>query len=104
MPYIVPYTAGEAVWVMAEACRSERHSAFVDLLRRGWRSNRLLWFGVAVEVVFTALLLGWPPLSRLFAMAPLERWTLPLIVAAPLLVMLADDLRKRSDLGQSQLS
>ena len=88
----------------AMACRSERRSAFVDLLRRGWRSNRLLWFGVGVEVVFTALLLGWPPLSRLVAMAPLERWTLPLIVAAPLLVMLADDLRKRSDLGQSQLS
>lgn len=79
----------------AMACRSERHSAFVDLLRRGWRSNRLLWLGVAVEVGFTALLLGWPPLTRMVSMAPLDSRALPLILLAPLLVMLADDLRKR---------
>jgi magnesium-transporting ATPase (P-type) len=80
---------------VAMACRSERHSAFVDLLRRGWRSNRLLWLGVAVGVGFTALLLGWPPLTRMVAMAPLDSRALPLILLAPLAVMVADDLRKR---------
>ncbi len=79
----------------AMACRSERHSAFVDLLRRGWRSNRLLWLGVAMEIGFTALLLGWPPLTRMVAMAPLDSRALPLILLAPLLVMVVDDLRKR---------
>jgi Ca2+-transporting ATPase len=67
----------------------------VDLMRRGWRSNRLLWLGVAVEIGFTALLLGWPPLTRMVAMAPLDSRALPLILLAPLLVMVADDLRKR---------
>ena len=80
---------------VAMACRSERRSAFGELLRQGWRTNPLLWFGVAVEVVLTALLLFWPPLSRLFAMAPFDRQLLPLVLLAPLLVMLADDLRKR---------
>lgn len=80
---------------VAMACRNERHSAFVDLLRRGWRSNPLLWLGVAVEVGFTALLLGWPPLTRMVAMAPLDSRALPLILLAPVAVMVADDLRKR---------
>ena len=80
---------------VAMACRTERRSAFLDLLQRGWRTNPLLWFGVAVEVVFTALLLGWPPLSRLFEMAPFDSSALPLVLLAPLLVMAADDVRKR---------
>jgi Ca2+-transporting ATPase len=80
---------------VAMACRSERRSAFVTLVRQGWRTNPLLWFGVAVEVVLTVLLLFWPPLSRLFAMAPFDRQLLPLVLLTPLLVMLADDLRKR---------
>jgi Ca2+-transporting ATPase len=80
---------------VAMACRTEHRSAFLNLLQRGWRTNPLLWFGVAVEVLFTALLLGWPPLSRVFAMAPFGRQALPLVLLAPLLVMVADDLRKR---------
>ena len=67
----------------------------MDLLRRGWRSNRLLWLGVAAEVGFTALLLGWPPLTRMVSMAPLDSRALPFILLAPLAVMVADDLRKR---------
>jgi Ca2+-transporting ATPase len=80
---------------VAMACRTDRRSAFGELLRQGWRPNPLLWFGVGMEVVFTALLLGWPPLARVFAMAPFDRQALPLVLLAPLLVMLADDLRKR---------
>jgi len=48
-----------------------------------------------VEVVFTALLLAWPPLSNLFAMAPFDVRLAALVLLAPLVVMLADDLRKR---------
>jgi Ca2+-transporting ATPase len=80
---------------VAMACRTDRRSAFGELLRQGWRTNPLLWFGVGMEVVFTALLLGWPSLARVFAMAPFDRQALPLVLLAPLLVMLADDLRKR---------
>jgi Ca2+-transporting ATPase len=80
---------------VAMACRTDNRSAFLALLQRGWRTNPLLWFGVAVEIGFTALLLGWPPLARVFAMAPFDRQALPLVLLAPLLVMLADDLRKR---------
>ncbi len=79
---------------VAMACRSERQPALPHLFGRGWRSNGLLWFGVAAELLFTALLLLWPPLSEVFAMAPLEGQALPLILLAPLLVMLTDDLRK----------
>ena len=94
--------AGQIGAVMA--CRNERHSAFVDLLRRGWRSNRLLWLGVGVEIGFTALLLGWPPLTRMVAMAPLDSRALPLILLAPLAVMVADDLRKRRLAASSGIS
>jgi len=88
----------------AMACRSERRSALADLLGRAWLTNPLLGLGVAVEVVFAALLLGWPPLSRLFAMAPFDARLVPLVLLAPLLVMLADDLRKRRERRQGQLN
>jgi hypothetical protein len=51
---------------------------------------------MAVEVGFTALLLGWPPLSGLFAMTPFDPRLGPLVLLTPLVVMLADDLHKFS--------
>ena len=76
------------------ACRSEHRSAFVNLVQQGWRRNPLLWLGIAAEILFTALLLYWPPLSRLAAMVPIDSRALPMILLAPLVVMLADDWRK----------
>ena len=79
---------------VAMACRSEHRSAFVNLVQQGWRRNPLLWLGIAAEILFTALLLYWPPLSRLAAMVPIDSRALPMILLAPLVVMLADDWRK----------
>ncbi|WP_315858597.1 cation-transporting P-type ATPase [Cyanobium sp. L1E-Cus] len=76
------------------ACRSEHRSAFVNLVQQGWRRNPLLWLGIAAEILFTALLLYWPPLARLAAMVPIDSRALPMILLAPLVVMLADDWRK----------
>ena len=80
----------------ALACRSERRSARADLGRRPWLSNPLLLLGMAVEVGFTALLLGWPPLSGLFATTPFDARLGPLVLLTPLVVILADDLHKFS--------
>ena len=80
----------------ALACRSERRSARADLGRRPWLSNPLLLLGMAVEVGFTALLLGWPPLAGLFAMPPFDARLGPLVLLTPLVVILADDLHKFS--------
>ena len=79
---------------VAMACRSEHRSAFVNLVQQGWRRNPLLWLGIAAEILFTALLLYWPPLSRLAAMVPIDSRALPMVLLAPLVVMLADDWRK----------
>jgi magnesium-transporting ATPase (P-type) len=79
---------------VAMACRSEHRSAFVNLMQQGWRRNPLLWLGIAAEILFTALLLYWPPLSRLAAMVPIDSRALPMVLLAPLVVMLADDWRK----------
>ena len=80
---------------VAMACRSDHRSAFVNLVQQGWRRNPLLWLGIAAEILFTALLLYWPPLSRLAAMVPIDSRALPMVLLAPLVVMLADDWRKR---------
>ena len=80
---------------VAMACRSEQRSAFVTLVQKGWRRNPLLWLGIAAEILFTALLLYWPPLSRLAAMVPIDSRALPMVLLTPLVVMLADDWRKR---------
>jgi Ca2+-transporting ATPase len=81
------------------ACRSDWRSGLVQLIDRGWRQNALLWSGVGLEIAFTALLLFWPPLSELMAMAPVPAAWLGWLVLAPLLVLLVDDWRKRSLAG-----
>ena len=51
---------------------------------------------IVVQVGFTALLLGWPPLSGLFATTPFDARLGPLVLLTPLVVILADDLHKFS--------
>ena len=63
--------------------------------RSGWRRNSILWGGVAVEIVFTALVLYWPPLAQVMGTAPVPPAWLGWLVLAPLLVLLADQGHRR---------
>ena len=81
------------------AARTERES----LLRIGLFSNPLILWGIAFELLITALLLYVPPLREFFGMAPLGivHWLLALSFAP--IVILADEgrkyLRRRGERG-----
>jgi magnesium-transporting ATPase (P-type) len=72
------------------AQRSER----VSLWRIGWRTNRLIWWGILSEVVVIGLIVYLPFLQRLIGTAPFPPigWAW-LLLGVPLLP-LADELRK----------
>jgi magnesium-transporting ATPase (P-type) len=72
------------------AHRTERASAF----GLGWFSNRLIWLGVATELVIVTAVVYVPPLQDVIGTAafPLVAW-LPLLAISPLL-MLLDEARK----------
>ena len=65
-----------------------------SVFRMHWGRNRLIWIGIATELVLLALLLYVPVLQQLFGMAllPLHNW-LFLFAWTPLL-LLADEGRK----------
>ena len=71
------------------ACRSERLSAFSMPPR-----NRLLFHGLAVEVVLLAAVVFIPPLQRLFDTAPLAPLAWPLLLLGPLCLLAVDELVK----------
>jgi magnesium-transporting ATPase (P-type) len=72
------------------ACRSE--------WRFAWRMlrdpNPLLWFGIASELLLVAALVLVPALGAMFTMAPFPARFLPWMALAPVVIVLADDLRK----------
>lgn len=70
--------------------RSERLSAF----RIGFTTNRMVWIGVASELVLVSLIIYLPGLQTVFGVAafPLVNWIF-LFSCAPLLLMV-DELRK----------
>ncbi|HSD11001.1 MAG TPA: cation-transporting P-type ATPase [Candidatus Binatia bacterium] len=71
-------------------CRSPRES----LVSLGLFTNRLLWWGIALEIGLIAAIVLAPPLERVFATAPLPwfAWLLPIPGALSLLA--ADESRK----------
>jgi len=85
--------------------RSESLSCF----RVGFTTNRMVWIGVASELVLVSLIIYLPGLRPVFGVAPfpLENW-LFLLACAPLL-LLVDEVRKavvrraaRTSLGQAR--
>ena len=72
-------------------CRSEWRSV--------WRTlrdpNPLLWFGIASELLLLSALVLVPALGELFTMAPFPVQALGWMALAPLLIIVADDARKR---------
>jgi magnesium-transporting ATPase (P-type) len=81
--------------VMAQAgavlgCRTDRVSVF----RIGLFSNRLILFGIGIELLLLALLVYVPPLQRIFHTAPLGPVEWGYLAAWMPLVFLADEARK----------
>ena len=74
----------------AIAARTER----VSLRSIGFFSNRLLLWGIASEIVFTAALVYAPPLQSIFGTAALGPAELALLAPMPLIVWGSDELRR----------
>ena len=74
----------------AFTCRDERASAFT----LGWLTNRLLLWGIAVELVLMAVILYSPIGSLIFGTAPLPAWVWPPLLAGGIGLLLADEYRK----------
>jgi Ca2+-transporting ATPase len=72
------------------ACRSER----VSVLRLGFFSNRLIWWGIAVEWLLVLAIVYLSPLAAIFATEPLIAWQWLILLVYPLLLLMADELRK----------
>lgn len=72
------------------ACRSER----VSIFRLGFFSNRLIWLGIAVEWLLVLAIVYLSPLAAIFATEPLVAWQWLILLAYPLLLLAADELRK----------
>jgi P-type Ca2+ transporter type 2C len=60
----------------------------------GWTGNRLLWIGVASELVVIAAVVYLPPLQAVIGTAPFPAWLwFPLLAVAPALLII-DEARK----------
>jgi Ca2+-transporting ATPase len=93
--YSAATAAALAAIVMAQignvfACRSERLSAF----RLGFRTNPMIFWGIATEAVLLYIVLYVPFFQRVFQTAPLSVLIWMLLLLVPLLLMSADALQK----------
>ena len=87
--------AALAAIVMAQignvfACRSERASAF----HLGLRTNRMIFWGIAVEIVVLLAVLHVPWFERIFQTAPLPGLIWIFLLIAPFVLLSADLLQK----------
>jgi potassium/sodium efflux P-type ATPase len=73
------------------ACRSE----WASLFRMGWFNNRLIWVGIATELVLLVGLIRLPFLQKIFTTAPLTGWQWLMMLLFPPLLLGAEELRKR---------
>ena len=73
------------------ACRSEWRSVWRTLRE----PNGMLWFGIGSELLLLSALVLVPALGGLFSLGPFPPELLSWLLLAPLLILLADDLRKR---------
>ncbi|MBD2576308.1 cation-transporting P-type ATPase [Oscillatoria sp. FACHB-1406] len=73
------------------ACRSER----VSIFRLGFFSNRLIWFGIAVEWALILSIIYVPALEKIFSSAPLSSLQWLMLLFCPLLILIVDEVRKQ---------
>ncbi|HEY9598770.1 MAG TPA: cation-translocating P-type ATPase C-terminal domain-containing protein, partial [Cyanophyceae cyanobacterium] len=81
------------------ACRSEHTS----ILRLGFFSNRLIWFGIAIEWALIFAIIYVTPLRQIFSTAPLVSWQWLVLLACPPLLLGAEEVRKAMS-GKRRLS
>jgi magnesium-transporting ATPase (P-type) len=84
----------------AFAARTERAS----LWRVGVLSNRLLLWGIAFELAFTAALIYLPPLQALFGTRPLGLAELALLATFPLIVWGVDEIWRAVERWRAPIS
>lgn len=73
------------------ACRSER----VSIFKLGFFSNPLIWVGIGVEWTIILSVIYLSPLQHIFSTAPLQSVHWFGLLFCPILVLGADELRKR---------
>jgi Ca2+-transporting ATPase len=73
------------------ACRTEQSSIF----RLGFFSNPLIWVGIGVEWILVLFITGNEFLRNIFLTAPLAPWQWVLLPICPVLLLGAEELRKR---------
>lgn len=73
------------------ACRSEKTS----IVKLGFLSNPLIWLGIAIEWILILSIIFAQPLANIFATAPLKSWQWLLLLVCPLILLGAEELRKR---------
>lgn len=71
-------------------CRTRRQSLFTV----GLFSNRLVWFGIATELLLLGLISYVPALNDFFGTAPLQVWHLLLSVPFAVFILVADEYRR----------
>jgi magnesium-transporting ATPase (P-type) len=73
------------------ACRSERTSIF----KLGFFSNPFIWIGIAVEWLIILMIIFLDPLRSIFGTTPLAGWQWLLLPLCPILLLGAEEFRKR---------
>ncbi len=70
-------------------CRKRRQSVFT-----GFFKNKMVWLGIAVEIILLCMILYLPSFQALFGTAPLSLFELSLSVPFALLILFGDELRR----------
>jgi sodium/potassium-transporting ATPase subunit alpha len=73
------------------ACRSDSMS----IIRLGFFTNTLIVWGVLVELILLLAIVYTPPGNAAFATRPLPAWILGLLLLGALVLLLAEETRKR---------
>jgi len=71
-------------------CRTRRQS----LVTAGVFTNRLVWVGIAAELLLLAMIAYIPAFNTFFGTAPLEAWHLALSLPFALLILIGDEIRR----------
>ncbi len=73
-----------------------------SLAQIGLTSNRLLLWGIAFEIGFTAAVVTLPPLQEIFGTRPPEPWQIAALAPFPLIVWGTDELWRYSRRRKAQ--
>lgn len=71
-------------------CRTRRQSIFTV----GLFSNKLVWLGVATELLLLAAISYIPAFNTFFGTAPLEPWRFALSLPFALAIIIGDEIRR----------